>query len=84
MFHCPSPRRLFESLSNDEVNLWMSKYTSEYGDQKQEILNAITCQSIMASVGQKTLIKDFVPELHKQESSEKELSDKIAMYFGVE
>jgi len=83
-FHNPSPRRLFNELSNDDVNLWIAKYRSEYGDQKQEIINAINCRTILRSVGVKSELKDFVPDFHKQEFSEKELSDKIAMFFGVE
>ena len=61
----------------------MAKYTSEYGDQKQEILNAITCHTIMYSQGYKTELKDFVIDWHRQLPKENELNDKIKMFFGV-
>ena len=82
-FNNPSPRRLLRRMTNDEINMWLAKYRNEYGDQKQELYPAMICQAILASQGVKTDVKDFIIDWYRKEQTEKEIEDKIRLYFGM-
>lgn len=48
-------------LSSDEVDLWKEFYIeSPFGEEREEMRNALLCSTTTNSMGNKTTIKDFM------------------------